>query len=553
MRVRQAIVLPILFSLLLCAGCTAKEGYTALTQREVAGRRLLMQAAQDTLYTGIVGNVESAELMKIEKEETREIQEVLSEITKQLKQKGGKEYLTDEQQNYLLLSFARTPYTWEQANVELVGFAPETRYYFVDVTYTTTKNIKKVVPESKLPYGSPKEAEKRQKRYTDYLEMLQSDEERYAQAKQNFEARWGSIDEILLEQQGTSLVDRLKQEDEIEGIGGLTYASLVQNSALYSGATQTVRYILTQRLNLGEEQGLKVAYLYLKDFKVDAEESKGQVVLDSTVEVLKPFLDRLIDSYHKAITSNNSQGLNTLTVNYGQADKYYAMWHKYAYSTIGNYVYEVVGRRGSFVDVKVTRVVQERAKGLDMGMPVYTEKLLYTIALDIDDKVSIFSTDLLSRKLVSEPGTLLRTKGSVSAEMLYSNTTFTEQNKKEVEEVLKKYNKVALEGDITSDAFLGLVDLGVTDESLYRIQAGIQSIPAKKRLLYIVDWGVKTNVYTNVTVREVCITENKVFDTEADIGLVLKNGVWRIVSYTRKLSVVAKKVRAGTDALSIVE
>ena len=70
------------------------------------------------------------------------------------------------------------------------------------------------------------------------------------------------------------------------------------------------------------------------------------------MEVLEPFIDRLINSYHKAVEESNSIGLYSLFDDYSKLDKYYNIIEITHIYLIGGYAYKVVGKTGTTVVFK---------------------------------------------------------------------------------------------------------------------------------------------------------------------------------------------------------
>src|SRR5690606_18699767 len=110
--------------------------------------------------------VDENNLIKVEKSDVAKIEALLKGVEDNLK--GVKnDAIKEEYSNYLLMEFAKTPFEWQQSSVSAVGFDPAARLYFVDVTYSTTDKIKRVIPRSAIANGSPDEEQLKQKRYSD--------------------------------------------------------------------------------------------------------------------------------------------------------------------------------------------------------------------------------------------------------------------------------------------------------------------------------------------------------------------------------------------------
>ena len=553
-KISLALVFILIFSTL--TGCSKVSQSSAIakmepmTLEEVAGTRLVASTNKEVeteIYNYVSDRivVDGSKLIEVSSRDEQNITNLLANINTQLQGKGGK-VLTDEYANYLLLEFAKTPYEWKQSNKDIIGFDPAARLYFVDVTYTTTDTYKSVVPDSKIAKGDPEGDRLRQKRYTDYITMLSAKmdgHDKYPILYNQFITHWGNIQDIFNEQQGVSLYERTKQKaSDTGGIGKLTYSGLVSDNNLAKGAKMTVRYVLKYALNLGEETDLTVDALYLKNYTLNGYEQilKNYNLKDTaSLEVLKPFIDQLILSYHKCVEESNHIGLYKLFNDYSTIDKYYDEIRDYTYNSIGGYNYQILERKnkGKEVAVKVNRVNQIRARGAEMSLPTYEETLIYNLVLGQNDTIYIKYIYLLNSELIGEPLSVIKNVTGISEQIQYSDVAFSDANKVKVEELLKKFSSVVTNSDYSSDKFLECVDLGISQNTLNRMADTIKAITPSKKSMYIVSWNTKTNVYCSVTVREVFECANGNFDTEAVIDMGNRNGEWNVVNYTRTVNI----------------
>ena len=551
----------------LLAGCSSINQLAdipSMTLAEVAGSRLVASTNQEVeseIYNYVSDRivVDGAKLIEVS---SKNITSLLANINTQLSGKGGN-VLTDEYANYLLLEFAKTPYEWVQSNKDIVGFDPAARLYFVDVTYSTTQTYKSVVPDSKIVNGDPEGDRLKQKRYTDYITMLTYKQnhniEKYNTMYGTFINRWGNIQDIFNEQQGVSLYNRtiLKNLDS-GGIGKLTYSGLVSDNTLAQGAKMTIRYVLKYSLNLGEETDLAVEALYLKSYSLNGHENilKNYTLKDSaSLEVLKPFIDQLILSYNKCVEESNHIGLYQLFNDYKTIDKYYDEIRDYTYNSIGGYTYKILERKNNAkeVAVQVNRVNQIRARGAEMSLPTYEETLVFNIILGTDDNITIKDVYLLSSELIGEPLSVIKNVTGISDQIQYSDAAFSATNKKKVEELLVKFSQIITNSDYTSSDFLACVDLGISQNTLNRMVDTIKAITPNKKAMYIISWNTKTNVYCSVTVREVFECDNGNFDTESVIDMGNRNGVWKIVNYTRTVNIKTSNTVIDTSKAFTVD
>lgn len=587
-------------------GCNSIKSTEPLTLEEVAGKRLASITSDDRekiVFEQISGRivVDKDNLIQIDEKDMSVISNLINSVNANLRGEDNKA-LSTEFANYLLTEFAKTPYEWEQSNIEAIGYDPATRLYFVDVEYKTNGNLKSAIATSKIPMGSPTEDVLKQKRYEDYMNYmtLRANGNPQADAKLNeFVSRWGSVESIKEEQQGVSLLERTRKkaksqpvveappvvettpvegegaegvvEGEVapvepvvetpvvqssgNGIGKLTYAGLVSDNKLNVGAKMTVRYVLKYKYNLGEETDLMVNSLYVKNYELNdadnllksynSENNKG-------VEVLKPFIDKLILSYNKAVETTNNIGLYQLFDNYGAIDKYYEDLSKYTYTNFGGYTYNILERSGTNLVVQVDRVVKTRARGTEMSLPTYQETSIFNIVLDKDDTLKIRSVYPVKSTMIGEPLSVIENVSGVSDLINYSNESFTKENQDKVEAVLKQFSKAVIKGSVDCKEFNQSVDMGVSQLTLKKMADAITSIDANKKTTYIVNWGTKSNSFVSVTLRDIFETETGNYDTESIVDLANTGGVWKIVDYTRVLNVQTEKTQMDSkDALCV--
>jgi hypothetical protein len=540
--------------------CSAGDSITSippLSLEEVEGSRLVNLSNEEKegiVYKYVTDRiiVDQANLIGVSDKDTKAINTLFSQVNEALKGKNNGA-LSDEYANYLLMEFAKTPYEWEQSRVDIIGFDPSARLYFVDVVYNTTSTLKQVVPDSSIVAGSPDEELLKQKRYNDYITYLSALSTSNPEAPNlltKFEASWGKVSDIKDAQNGVSLLERTRSSSTgAGGIGRLTYTGLISDSKLNKSATMTIRYVLKYNFNLGEETDLAVNSLYLKDYKLGNPNTilSGYSLLDPTgVEVLKPFIDQLITSYQKAVEESNDIGLYQLFYDYSKWDKYYEAVDNYSLVSSGNYEYEILSREGTNVVVKVDRQHKNRAKGTEMSLPNYQETLIMNLVLCNDDTIRIKSVQPLTIELIGEPLSVVKDITGISETIQYSDSSFTESNRVAVEEAIKDFSKKVINGISDSNEIYDVVDLGVAKSTVKRMIETMNSIDAQRKTTWVVNYINKTNVYCSVTLREVFETGSNNYDTEAVIDLVNRDGEWKVVDYTRSLSV--KTSAANVDA-----
>ena len=534
-------------------GCKSNvEKTDSLTLEEVAGRRLAQTTAdeKDNIIYNIISDritVDKSNLLKINKKDMAAIRICLEKVDKYLKGEDN-DALSFSYGNYLLTEFAKTPFEWEQFKISEIGYDPATRLYFVDVKYRTTESLKSVVPPSAIPNGSASEEAKKKQRIEDYqnvLELQNEGSESANQKLQDFIVKWGEPEKIRAEQQGISLLERTRKLDSnTKGIGRLTYSGLLADTNLNVGGALTIRYVFNYKHNLGEETDMTVKALYLKDYELSSSEallSQYSSKNNTGIEVLKPFVDKLILSHNKAVEETNHVGLFKLFEDYGGMDKYYDDLSNYTYTSYGGYTYNILEKKGDTLIVKVDRVSKTRAKGTNMSFPTYQESLIFNLALANDDTLKIKSIYPISVKMVGEPLSVIENVTGVSDIINYSSSSFTKENEIAVKNTLKKFSKAVLKGDVSSKEFTSIVDMGISQSTLQKIAHTVTALHADKKTSYIVSWNTKTNGFASITLREIFETKEGNYDTEATVDVALSDSEWKVVDYTRTLNVKTEK------------
>lgn len=405
-----------------------------------------------------------------------------------------------------------------------------------------------------------------------------------------FEDRWGSIDDIFATQSGVTMVDRLKDSltyssdaeqensedtedtdytedadytddtlvdryDEQSGygptnsdlIGVYTYPGLTEVAHDY-GAEMTFRFVFKYAYSIGTDNTMSVQSAYLYNYKLNDYNSLIDAYTTETVQngdVLTPFIKNNIKSYRKAIEESNHRGLYDLFVTYDKYDTYVADLLEYCYVSNGGFTFDLIGRKGDEVVAVVTQQTKKRAKGTYMSMPTYQEKVLIKVKLCNDDKVRIVSLTTLDSYLIGEPMSIIRNVNGVSEKIAYDSTTFSAANAKAVEEAIAKFEQVQLtyDGVDLKTTDFDVIDLGMSStekESVLNSFKYINSFGAEQCGVWLVSYATKSNVYCSVNVREVFVGTDNNLDTEAVIGLLNRNGVWKVISYTRNMSVKTK-------------
>lgn len=552
----------LLLSSILLAGCGGSSALVdidtiePLSMEEVSGTRLahLTEGEKEGQLQKYLDNsvvISSDNLIKISDGDFSAIENVLVGIDKVLagkniKKPDGTDYISKEFATYLALEFAKTPYTWVRTTAEPIGFDASSRLYFVDVTYKTTTNYKAVLPDSKIPKGSQFEDTLKESRYSEYMAYMDAkitNPESAQYMYTNFVNKWGNVSDILMEQSGKTLLQRAGGSKS-ESIGAYTYSGLLEDSTMKNGATMTIRYVFQYNYNLGEETSIGVSSLYIKEYNMDGKDKYLDIEEDrdnleaQSLDILRPFIKDSLLSYNRVVEAGNHIGLNSLYVNYGKYDKYYTELNNSAYTNFGEFVFKIIGRKGTEVQVVVEKQTQQRGKGTNMSMPTYRDKILYNLVLSSDDKVKIKNSYLLERTLIGEPTSVVKNITGVSDKLQFSSSVFSEANEEKVMQKLKDFLQLVYQNDTSSSAFASTIDLGVSDSTMAKVIDYMSNVKgANSKVNYIVKWNSRTNVYVSLTLREIFLFDDYNLDTESTIEFVNRNDSWYVMNYNRELAI----------------
>lgn len=506
--------------------------------------------------------------------------------------------------------------------VSILGIDPATRKIFVDVAFETTSDSKIEIPQSRIIKGDPLEETLKKTRFEQYMKYMslkspkssdtwsiETDEERknreeeVKKAKDKFEKTWGTISSVLYEQQELTLIKRLRnaiqtrdnsvstvKEDsfykvtgetkggkpsttalsdealryiEARGIGTYTYTGITKQNTFGDNALMTFRFILDFDFNLGSATTVATTSVYLLNYTVIGYEEpiKRMTISDTaqnSLSVVKPYVDRVINSYQKCIEESNYNGLYSLfgtakttdeytgkilstASRFADWDKYYTDINRYCYTKYAGYDYEIVGWTGNTVQVLVTRSKKIRGKGTHMSMPTYTEKTLLTLVVE-SDNLFIESEEVLSTEITGEPISMIKDVTGIADKIAYNEKSFSVENEKQVIQAIQKFSKAQLEYANGNDsAMTSVLDYGVGANQVTQIKTIASNIKSDEKITWLGTWATKSNVYCRVRVREYFKCSDSDVDTEAYIGLVNRDGTWAVVTYERSMATVCDR------------
>lgn len=373
-----------------------------------------------------------------------------------------------------------------------------------------------------------------------------------------FEDRWGSIEELRRMQEGSTLMERVREvvrEGVEPEIGIVTYSGLTEVAASH-GAKMTFRFLLKPVYTLGLEENLAVQSMYLNSYELKDQDrllSKYQTETITNGEVFMPYIEVLYKSYSKAVEETNHIGLFKLIQSYQKYDSYMAQVQDATYLKHGGFSVEAIGRKGNELACVVTQELNERAKGTYMTMPTYLMKYLIKVKLCEDNEFRLVSITTLDANLVGEPLSMIREVSGVSDKISYNEGNFTTANQTAIEKVIQKFELALLESDgtVSSDLYADLIDIGIsksTKQTIAKYFEAVHNLGSNQSIVWLTGYETKTNIYVKAKLREY-FHADKAYTTEATISLAYRNNAWRVVGYERTLSVMTEKVPSTDGCL----
>lgn len=532
------------------SGCSpsGKAGGTAISFEEMAQAQAKYATADEKeadIYKFVSSSVtvDIDKLIKVSAEDANNINVFVSKVNETLKGVDSG-VITPEAANSLLLEFTSTPFQWKHVDTAILGMDAATRKFFVDVKYTTIADNKKVIPSSTIVAGDPYEAELKKRRYEEYLSILdvklKGDEGVLASMVEKYENTWGTIESVRATQREVDLFTRSKEEmGTYGGIGKLTYSGFIDETKFSNPADMTLRFVFEYGMSLGSLKGLEMSGVYLKDYILKGNEKVLESL--STAEVankaiVEPFVDKLIVSYNRAVEGNNDVGLFSIYDKYGTVDKYYKDLADYTYCKYFGFSYDIIGQKADEYYVVVDATKKSRGKGSNMSLPTYNEKYLFTCVEVGKDKLGVRNVEKLASTLIGEPLSLVQDVAGVSDKMLFTEGSFTDENKGKIQKVLENYGNLQLNGISKGKDFLDVVDTGIAQTSMKAIEKSIEDYTADRKVAWISGYETKSNSYVKVKMRELNLGA-KSTECMVTLELVNRNGTWKIINANTALSV----------------
>ena len=185
-----------------------------------------------------------------------------------------------------------------------------------------------------------------------------------------------------------------------------------------------------------------------------------------------------------------------------------------------------------------------------MSYPSYKEVWVGKVKLCDDDKLRFENITMLSSELTGEPVSVIKNVEGISEQMLFSSVEFTEENENAVEQLIKDFSVYQLNQNISAETFSNIIDTGISADNLDNIKKTVAAIQANEKITWISSYVTKTNSYVEVKLREIYLGDVSNYDTESLLSMINRDGVWKVINYTRTLN-VATSISEVNDTYSL--
>lgn len=435
--------------------------------------------------------------------------------------------------NYLLFEFEKTPYYWQREKMSILGVDSSSRSVVLDVQYKTINFPKTVKGDSTIVRGEPNYDTKSEVRLNRYLDIL---DDKYG-SRVNvdweselalFESVYGSVEEILKEQQSETLTN------EVFTYGNqITYTGLVNNEIENtSRGTMVIRYVLTPRYSLGINLGLNCTHMYIVSYNLDSAEVNNEEYLSTVYNDETGITDEVksvLSRYYTCIDDENYTGLYSLVRNFGSLDKYFSDYFSTAYHKYDDFSVTVHSVQGTRIECTSTVSRKVRARGSSMSLPIYTDTYYYVLSLD-DGVLKVEEEILLSSKLEGEPA-IDTTDADVSG--FSTSIDLTSQDKLDMENLIAQFGVLQMKSDSSSSAFTSVVDTSIASSQLSTLRDNMTSIEGTQKVTWVSSYLQGQGSYASIRCKESVQKEDgTVYDCVVTYDFIKKGGEWYIYGYT---------------------
>lgn len=443
--------------------------------------------------------------------------------------------------DYLQSEFEKTPYYWQRTKTVIRGVDSASGNIVVDVTYNTIETQKTLIPDSFIVMGEPDydtKASIRQEKWNNVLVAKYNSSMDWQSMWDEFVKIYGEPKQIFESQRNLGLTEQV-----FETGNQRTYSGLTDNELDKEGAQMTVRYILVPNYVLGINLGLNCEHMYVTDYQINNDKTTDMSLFkEDGYATITDNVTKLMNSYFKCIDENDMSGLYKLTKDFKKLDKYYQDMFDTTYTKHSSFSISLFSIEGTHITAGIEVSSKVRAKGSNMTMPIYTDRYYVEFEL-VDDQLQVSNMTLLSRVLEGEP--TIDTE-EIESDGFTAAIDLSNQDKKDIEELICNFSALQLQEDTTSDKFSDIVDFSMSDEKLASTKENLLSLGGTKKVVWLQTYQQGTSNYASVKCRELYQQEdNSIIEATVTYEFISKGDRWYIYDYN-----VLSTVKLDTTNLS---
>ena len=547
--------------LLICMGVMVASSLSGCANNEIAQLNsmpsLNSEAITDEGYSMSLGEKQSAIYAQVSErqlldlsllsdcsdEEVQAVKTYMNNVDSQLTgQTAAKDGVIDECfTDYLLSEFEKTPYYWQRTKTIIRGVDSASGNIVVDVTYNTIETQKEIMKDSFIVMGEPnydKKASNRQEKWNNILVAKYNSSMDWQAKWDEFVKIYGEPQEIFESQRNLGLTEQV-----FETGNQRTYSGLVDNEMDKDGAQMTVRFILVPNYVLGINLGLNCEHMYVTEYQINNDKTTDMSLFkEDGYATITDNVTKLMNSYFKCIDENDMSGMYKLTKDFKKLDKYYQDMFDTTYTKHSSFSISLFDIEGTHINAGIEVSSKVRAKGSNMTMPIYTDRYYVEFEL-VDDQLQVSNMTLLSRVLEGEP--TIDTE-EIESDGFTAAIDLSNQDKKDIEELICNFSALQLQEDTTSDKFSDLVDLSMSDEKLASTRENMLSLGGTKKVVWLQTYQQGTSNYASVKCRELYQQDdNSIIEATVSYEFISKGDRWYVYDYN-----VLSTVKLDTTNLS---
>lgn len=547
--------------LLICMGVMVASSLSGCANNEIAQLNsmpsLNSEANTDEGYSMSLGEKQSAIYAQVSErqlldlsllsdcsdEEVQAVKTYMNNVDSQLTgQTAAKDGVIDECfTDYLLSEFEKTPYYWQRTKTIIRGVDSASGNIVVDVTYNTIETQKEVMKDSFIVMGEPDydtKASIRQEKWNNILVAKYNSSMDWQAMWDEFVKIYGEPQEIFESQRNLGLTEQV-----FETGNQRTYSGMVDNEMDKDGAQMTVRFILVPNYVLGINLGLNCEHMYVTEYQINNDKTTDMSLFkEDGYATITDNVTKLMNSYFKCIDENDMSGMYKLTKDFKKLDKYYQDMFDTTYTKHSSFSISLFDIEGTHINAGIEVSSKVRAKGSNMTMPIYTDRYYVEFEL-VDDQLQVSNMTLLSRVLEGEP--TIDTE-EIESDGFTAAIDLSNQDKKDIEELICNFSALQLQEDTTSDKFSDLVDLSMSDEKLASTRENMLSLGGTKKVVWLQTYQQGTSNYASVKCRELYQQDdNSIIEATVSYEFISKGDRWYVYDYN-----VLSTVKLDTTNLS---